>query len=58
MPRPWPLVLIVLVLALALSACEFLPQTGTEWGIALGIFGVLFVAVVYLAWKGSRKPKE
>lgn len=58
MPRSWSLVSFALVSALVLGACEFLPQTGTEWGIALGIFGVLFVAVVYLAWKGSRKPKE
>jgi len=57
MPRTWPLVLVLALLALVLSACEFLPQTGTEWGIALGIFGALFVLVVIVAWRAARKNK-
>lgn len=45
---------------LSLGACDFLPQTGAEWGLALGIFGVLFLGAVGAAWWGMKKnkPKE
>lgn len=55
---PFLIALVGLLLSsVSLSGCDFLPQSGTEWGIALGIFGVLFVVVVIVAWKASRKPK-
>lgn len=57
MPPFLILLLGSLLWSVPLTGCEFLPQSGTEWGIALGIVGVLLVVVVIVAWKASRSNK-
>ncbi len=53
------LAFLALVLALvAGSGCDFLPQNGTEWTVALVIAGVLVVGVAVMAWYTTRTPKK
>jgi LPXTG-motif cell wall-anchored protein len=55
--RPSTPVFLVGAASLMVSGCDFLPQTGTEWGIALGVFGVLFIGAVGAAWWGAKKNR-
>jgi len=52
------LIIHALFLAVVLGACDLLPQTGTEWGVALGIFGALFITVVIVAWRAAKKANK
>jgi LPXTG-motif cell wall-anchored protein len=52
------LIVQALLLAVFFGACDLLPQTGTEWGIALGIFGALFITVVIVAWRAAKKANK
>ena len=51
-------VALLMAFALVLAGCDFLPQNGTEWGVALGIVVVLVGLSVFLAIKGARKSKR
>ena len=49
---------LLMAFALVQVGCDFLPQNGTEWGVALGIVVVLVGLSVFLAIKGARQSKR
>lgn len=36
------------------AGCDLLPQSGTEWTIALVVTGVLVVGAIVAAWKLTK----